>query len=306
MERISTFNINTMSIGGALKSQSDWAKAQLQQSSGLVSQDFVGLSTDSRTVLSLSREIEQSQTWATAATNAQARTEVMYSAIGSMTSVMTDLRTAISSAISSPDNSSLLNSAQTLKDSLLSEMNKQYNGLYLFAGSNTDTAPVDVTSYPSSSPYDATAVDTSYYTGDNTALSVRISSEQTVSYGVTANNAAFEEALRAVEAVIQAASDTSLSSADLTAALQSALTVANQATTDLANLQATVSVNASSLKNAATEQTTYVTLLKTSLSNVKEVDAAEVAVRVATLQTQLTASYSAVSDIAQMSLVKFL
>lgn len=306
MERISTFNINTMSIGGALKVQSDWAKAQLQQSSGLVSQDFVGLSTDSRTVLSLSREIEQAQTWATAATNAQARTEVMYSAIGSMTGVMTDLRTAISSAISSPNNSSLLNSAQTLKDSLLSEMNKQYNGLYLFAGSNTDTAPVDVTSYPASSPYDVTAVDTSYYTGDNTALSVRISPEQTVSYGVTANDSAFEKALRAVEAVIQAASDPSLSSADMTAALQSALTVANQATTDLANLQATVSVNASSLKNAATEQTTYVTLLKTSLSNVKEVDAAEVAVRVATLQTQLTASYSAVSDIAQMSLVKFL
>lgn len=306
MERISTLNINTMSIGGALKSQADWAKAQLQQSSGLVSQDFVGLGTDSRTVLSLSREIEQSQTWASAATNAQARTEVMYSALGSMTSVMTDLRTTISAAISSPDNSTLLNSAQTLKDSLLSEMNKQYNGLYLFAGSNTDTAPVDITSYPSTSPYDVTVADTSYYTGDNTTLSVRISSEQTVSYGVTANNAAFEEALRAVEAVIQAASDTSLSSAGLTAALQSALTVANQATTDLANLQATISVSASSLKNAATEQTTYVTLLESSLSNVKDVDAAEVAVRVATLQTQLTASYSAVSDIAQMSLVKYL
>lgn len=306
MERISTFNINTMSIGGALKVQSEWAKAQMQQSSGLVSQNFIGLSTDSRTVLSLSREIEQAQTWAAAATDAQTRTEVMYSAIGAMTSVMTDLRTTISAAISSPDNSSLLKAAQTMKDSLLSQMNKQYNGLHLFAGSNTDEAPVDLSSYPSSSPYDATIADTSYYTGDDATLSVRISSEQTISYGVTANNPAFEKALRAVEAVFQAASDTSLSSADLTAALQSALTVANQATTELANLQADVSISASSLKSAATEQTTYVTLLQASLSDVKNVDAAEVAVRVATLQTQLTASYSAVSGIAQMSLVKYL
>ncbi|MDY0240603.1 MAG: flagellin [Rhodospirillaceae bacterium] len=303
MERISTFNINTMSIGGALKVQSEWAKAEMQQSSGLVSQNFIGLSTDSRTVLSLSREIEQAQSWAAAATDAQGRTEVMYSAIGAMTDVMTNLRTTISAAISSPDNSSLLKAAQTMKDSLLSQMNKQYNGLHLFAGSNTDEAPVDVSSYPSSSPYDATVADTSYYTGDDTTLSVRISSEQTVSYGVTANNPAFEKALRAVEAVIQAATS---SSTGLTAALQSALTVANQATTELSNLQADVSISASSLKNAAMAQTTYVTLLKTSLSDVKNVDAAEVAVRVATLQTQLTASYSAVSDIAKMSLVKFL
>jgi len=66
------------------------------------------------------------------------------------------------------------------------------------------------------SAYDSSAVDTSYYKGDNTTLSVRVSPQQTLAYGVTANNTAFEESLRAAETALQSLNTGTVSSATVT------------------------------------------------------------------------------------------
>lgn len=310
MDRVSTVNLNSMSIGGALKAQSQWANAQMQQSSGLVSEDFAGLGGQGTSrMLSLSKDIEQAQTWASEAKVAESKTEAMYSALGSSVTVVNKLQTLISSATSNPTDTSLLSQVETLQESLVAAINTKLNGVYLFAGSNTDTAPVSLTGYPSSLPYDPTAVDTSYYSGDDTINSVRVSAQQTISYGVTGDIAGFEEALRSLEAFKQTVTDLqagTITESQAVTGYGQALTIANQAVKDLANTQAVVSANATALTNVSTQQTTYVTYLQNSLSDVKNVDAAEVAARVATLQTQLTASYSAVSNIAKMSLAQYI
>ena len=210
MTRISTLEMNSLSVGSALSVQSQYAQAETQQASGLVASDFATLGgANSSEMLNLEDGIAQSQTWASNATTVGSRTQSMYTALGNMATTVSSLESSISGATSSADNSTLLSAAQGLQNTLVTEMNSQQSGSYLFAGSNTAQAPVDLTNYQTSA-YSVSGTDScyNYYTGDSKILSVRISPQQTVDYGVTANSPGFEEALRASQTVIDCASGT--------------------------------------------------------------------------------------------------
>jgi flagellar hook-associated protein 3 FlgL len=404
MDRVSTLDLSSIITNGALQVETNLSKAQVQESSGLVAQDFGTLGgTDTGQMLNLENEISQSQTWASEAQTVGSRTQTMYSSLGTMSTILTQLQSRISQAMSAADNSGLAVAVKNIQQELVSEMNVQVGGRYLFAGSNIEQAPVNLTNYPSTAPYDPTKADTSYYTGDNVIESVRVSSQQTLNYGVTADNPAFEETLRATEAVIQASSVTASSAlspaatspsatttvpadtfsingggtvtvnagdslatiaasinaaagptgvsaqvvgsgssyqlqittgnltpitfsggaggalaalglanvaapnqAQLTSNLQQALGVSNLAQTDLANLQNSVSDVSKQLSDAQDQQTTFVTLLQNSLSNVKDVDAGQAASQVSQYQTQLQASYMALATVSKINLAQYL
>ena len=82
--------------------------------------------------------------------------------------------------------------------------------------------------------------------------------------------------------------------------------MSNQAQTDLANLQNSVADVSSQLSDAHDQQTTFVTLLQTSLSSVKDVDAGQVATQVSQYQTQFQASYMALAAVAKINLAQYL
>ena len=399
MTTISTLNLHSITTGAALNLETQLGQVQIQQSSGLVAQNFgtLGGSATSE-MLNLQDNISQAQTWASEAQTVGSRTQSMYSMIGNMVTTVTSLQSQISQAMASPNNSGLLGVVQNLQKSLVSQMNTQYAGRYLFSGSDIGTAPVDMSNYPTvsaSGAYDPSSVDTSYYTGDSNVLSVQVASQQTLSYGVPGNSPAFEQAMRAVEAVVQASSVTTGSSAtastasgastlaggtlvingttvtvaanesfsnvaaainsqlsssgvtarvvpdnsgnyhvqisggnaalnitdssglgvssaspltqsQLNSQLSQALDLANQAVTGLSNLQASVAAVSKQLNDAQQQQTTYVTFLQNSLSNVKDADTAQVAAQVQALQTQLQASYMAVASVSKINLAQYL
>lgn len=214
MTRVSTLQLNAMTVGQALGVQSQFAQAEVQQSTGLQAQDFASLGgVNSGEMLSFENDIAQSQTWASNATSVGTRTQAMYTALGNMVSTVTSLESKISAATSSSDNSSLQSAVTELQKTLVTQMNSQVQGNYLFAGASTTTQPVSLTNYQSPT-YSGAGTNSlySYYNGDSNVLSVRVSDQQTVSYGVTANSAGFEEALRATQAVIDAAGGTLASS----------------------------------------------------------------------------------------------
>src|SRR5262249_17040387 len=152
-----------------------------------------------------------------AATLADSKVQVMYSAVGSMTDILTQLRSQLSAAStgSSTETNSVISSAQQMLQEMGSLMNTQYDGQYVFARGNPDNEPGDLTSFASGTGSTTTA-DTSYYKGDSEISSVRVAAGETVSYGVTADNSAFEEVMRVLKFV---ANSTSLSSSDISSAL---------------------------------------------------------------------------------------
>jgi flagellar hook-associated protein 3 FlgL len=400
MQVVSTNNLYTSTVGDALGVQSQWSTAETQEASGLKAADFGSLGGgDSREMLNLQTDIAQATSWSTVAKNVGTTTQAMYTAVGTAQSIVNKAQVLISTAMSSPNNSDLLGQAKSIMSTLLNQVNQQVGGVYLFSGGNTSVAPVDLTHYPTlnatTGAYDPTTADTGYYTGDNTIQAVQVNLQQTISYGVTANNPAIEEAIRSVQSIIEAAQVSSvgtttatdpdaastvtggtltingqnftinggdsldaiaksinaqagnsgisaavqgdtagnyhlvvsngqaamtindssglglssaspLPAATLTDTLQASLTTTNQAVSDLGNLQENISNTSNTLANAQQTQTSFVTYLQNSLSGVKDVDTAQAAAQVQQFQTQLQASFLAVSTLTKLSLASFL
>jgi flagellar hook-associated protein 3 FlgL len=244
--------------------------------------------------------VTRAQSYVDAATLADSKVQVMYSAVGSMTDILTQLRSQLSAAStgSSTETNSVITTAQQMLEEMGSLMNTQYDGQYVFAGGKTDTAPVDLTSF-SSGTGSTTTADTSYYNGDDEIASVRVASDETVSYGVTADNSAFEEVMRVLKFV---ANSTSLSSSDISGALD----LASTALDDTAAVQAKLSNSASSIETASTRQTDYKSYAETLSNDLTGVDVAAITAQLSTYQAQLTASYSALAKILSMNLASYL
>jgi flagellar hook-associated protein 3 FlgL len=298
--RVATFAQTSSLIADALRIQSVMANEQIQESSGQISSDFGGYGSTAQHVVNLQVSVTRAQSYVDAATLADSRVQVMYSAVGSMTDMVTQLRSQLSAAStgSSTEANSAIATAQQYLEQMGSLLNTQYDGQYVFAGGKTEAAPVDITSFATGTGSTATA-DTSYYSGDGEIASVRVSADQAVSYGVTADNSAFEEVMRVLKFV---ANSTSLSSSDITQALD----LASTALDDTVAVQARLSGAASQIETASTRQSDYKSFAETLSSDLTGVDVAAITAQLSTYQSQLTASYSALGKILSMNLASYL
>jgi flagellar hook-associated protein 3 FlgL len=178
-------------------------------------------------------------------------------------------------------------------------LNTQYDGSYLFGGARTDAAPVDVSSAAYAAATSPSTADTSYYQGDSAIASVRVSDSQTVAYGVTADNTAFEQVMRAMNLV---ANNSPLS----TNTLNEALGLATSSVDALGVVQTRISNASASIEKASASQTEYQSYAQTLGSSLTGVDVAAVTASLATYQAQLTASYSAIAKVQSLSLASYL
>lgn len=299
--RVSTHGLTQTLLDSSLGVQAKYAATSVQQASGMVTSTYGGLGSSASTLISLESTETRLTTWNSNTEIANDRTQAMYSAVGDMIDQLTSLRNTISAAISADSESStdLNDTGEALLEDLSELMNTQMDGRYLFAGSNTDTAPVDTSALAAATV--PSSADTSYYTGDSEEASVRVSEEQTITYGVTADGSGFEEALRAANII--ANMTTSPVDSD---ALNEAYDLATEAMDALLAVQAGLSVTSSRLESAMTRQEDSLTLLDTMQSNIKDVDSAALAVKLSEYEAQLTASYSALSTVSKLNLVDYL
>ncbi|WP_315835673.1 flagellin [Bradyrhizobium prioriisuperbiae] len=300
--RVATFAINDQMITAALRTQATMANQQIQEASGLISSDFAGLGATAQHVINLQVSVARSQSYIDASSLADSKVQVMYSAVGSMADVITNFRSLLTGASlsSATGSASTIQSAQAMMEQIAGLMNTQYNGEYVFSGGRTDTAPVDLSdSTYAANTASASTPDTSYYQGDSQAASVRVSDSQTISYGVTADNTGFEEALRALKLVANS------SSLDSTTISQ-ALALASTALDDTSVVQTKLANAASAIETASSGQTEYQSYLKTLGTSLTSVDVAAVTAQLSTYQAQLTASYSAIAKIQGLNLASYL
>jgi flagellar hook-associated protein 3 FlgL len=300
MLSISTYGLFNTVLSNAKDIQKQEAQASIQESTGLVGTSFADYGNKSRQLLTLQNELTSAQAQSTNTATASDRSQATYSALGNMITLLTSLKSSISAAMSGTSSPTLNSLGSSTMDDLASQANTQLNGRYLFAGSQTDQPAVDLTTYKTTTA-SATTADTSYYQGDSQLASVRISDTSSVSYGVTGDNSAIEEALRAAKLVSQATTNP----VDTTA-LTAAFDLASSAISDLSNLQASVSVTSGRLTDAQNNQTSYISLLSDAASNIKDVDSAQAVAKVSQLDTQLQASYSALSTVMKIRLTDYL
>ena len=299
--RVATFAINDQMIASALRTQSTMANQQIQEASGLISSDFGGLGSSAQQVLNLQVSVTRAQSYIDAATQTNSKIQVMYSAVNSVSDLVTQFRTLLTgaSSASSTDAASVTESAKNMLEQMASLLNTQYNGGYLFGGSATKTAPVDISSATYAAASSPSTADTSYYQGDSQLGAVRVSDNQTVSYGVTADNTAFEQIMRAMNLV---ASNSPLSTDTLNEALDLAVVSIDK----LGVVQTRISNASASIERASAYQTEYQSYAQTLGSDLTSVDVAAVTAKLSTYQAQLTASYAAIAKVQSLNLASYL
>lgn len=299
--RVATFALSDQMIASALRTQSVMASEQIQEATGVVSPDYGGLGQTSQQVVNLQVSVSRSQSYIDAATNTDNKVQVMYSTLTSVTGVLDDLRTALTAASNSAsvDPASIAASAQQMLQEMGSMLNTQYEGKYVFGGGRTESPPVDISSAaypPATSP---SSPNTSYYRGDDQLDSTRASDSEVVTYGVTADNSAFEQGLRALSLV---ANNSPLS----TATLNEALNLTVSAIDATARVQTGLGLASSSLQSASSYQSDYQNFAKTLGDDLTGVDVAAVTAQLSTYDAQLSASYSAISKIQSLNLASYL
>lgn len=298
--RVATFAMNDRMLAASLKTQARMAEMQMQQATGQVSTSLGGYGAESRNLISLEVSLSRSQSYSAAATEAASRVEVMYSTMDTVNDVLSSFRAALV-AIKSTDASAetkagLSTMAALNLEELATLLNTQYEGRYLFGGSATTTMPVDLTAYSVTDPDTA---NTAYYQGNSTLATVQVSSEQSVSYGVSASDSAFEKAFRAFSIIADA--NGNLTDDTINAALELIV----EAIDGAAGVQGTLSVNAATLERAQVREEEFQAHLSASLSEVRDVDVTEIAVKLTAYEVQLQAAYATLAKIQSINLLDY-
>ncbi|MBB6251553.1 flagellin [Nitrospirillum iridis] len=306
MNRISTSGAHNALVQYMLKNESALNSAQVQESTSTKSTTYAGLASTGldgnvKLLVNLESEVSYSSTLIANADAAVTKIDAIASDITSISDIATSLKTAISEAMSTDETSrsTYQEEASGWLSDVASILNDTYGGQYIFGGSDTTHAPVSVDSATYGALTSSSDADTSYYSGNDTLASVRVSSSQTISYGVTADDPSIEKLMRALNMI---SNTTPLDDDTLT----SALDLVNTASSGLSDIGQTLSDTSSRIQTASSHLSDINSFASDQSSDIKSVDLAEVSTTVSTLQTSLEATMQAIAASQKMSLVNYL
>lgn len=304
VDRIATFTQTSSILSDTMRLQSKYAKTQTQISSGQISDSYQGIASKAPQILSLESDYSKILAQSESAQTALDRTEIIYDTLDSIVSVGQGFLDDLSASISGTgvDTDTLILQAEENLEQIVSYMNTQTTGRYIFSGSATSTAPIDLTSYTGTNSITLpSSSDTSYYQGNDYTQSIEIDTGYSVDYGITANNDAFEEIIRAFDLIIN-----SQSTSDPDTALEEAFDLLGTALDDLEDVKAKTSQASQTLDQYIDDSLTELNLIDSMIADLKEVDLAEVSVKLQELETQLEASYSITTRLLQLNLSDYL
>ena len=301
MDRVSSFgNFNTL-IDYGIRLQADVAQAQIRAASGQKTDSYSEISDSTRLVLELEQDLALSSQYVENANLVQPRVDSLYSSLSGISDVLSSFRATLASGFGGDQSSisGISAAAQSAQDQMNTLLNTNVAGSYIYGGSVTDRPPVDLdpATYPTQTYPSSTS--TAYYQGDGEILSFTADTDIQIKYGITADEPAFEQAIRAMNMVANMASYDA-------ATLEEAYDLIDGAIDEVAEMQARTSAKATAIEYAMDMHTEYELFAETLLSDLTEVDAAEATAEMQLLQTQLQASYSALSSSMKLSLMDYL
>lgn len=199
-------------------------------------------------------------------------------------------------------------------------LNQQVGDRYIFSGSRYGEAPVsDLSTLPilttASTPTIATGDQVAEYDIDydplapladvptaNTREAASIDTTKILTYGVNSNDESFQRVILGLRYALAATYDET----NYSSLMDTAKDYLNEGLTDVRALHTDTSNAYLTLKKAENTIEKKIVSLETQVDDIESVDINEVAVKITVLQAQLEASYSAVSDIIHLSILKYL
>lgn len=289
MERIATANHQNTLVRYMMQGESRVAAAQITASSGLKSTDFKGVASDSGRIVDLDSTYRRTERYIDEGEVVSGRIQTMDSTVGSMIDVTNRLQSLITSLQGAASSAAegVQEEAAGLMKEFIGLLNTRQEGRYLFAGSRTDTAPVnsDTASYPPVTV--PSTADTSWYSGDSSLSYFQAADDLVIEYGATADDPAIEKAMRAFTLVASMSVDPVDSDV-----LDEASTLAAEGADGMSVIQARLGVAAGTLDRTLDRHVDTQLVLETQVDDLRSVDLAEATVRMSQLQASLEATMS--------------
>lgn len=320
MTRIATFINSQLTISRALDTQRQLLDLQVQVSTGQKSQNYAGIAFDSYRLVSLEGMQVRTQQYLENNKLVDQRLEVMESSVSQVFDVANRFKTMLQSALNGDGTTPIdtAREAATAREQVAGLLNVRYGDRYLFSGARTNVPPVVLDGWtppamPLTPPLATISAD--YYRGDDLKASVEADKGINITYGITADEPAFEAVLRAMHYV-----ETAGTPADRTV-LETALALVNSAlgvdsgdaalgvpalAQDLADIRANIGTSRKMLEETSKRLVDLSLYLDHNIGDIENVDVAAAISELAVRQTQLEASYMTLSRLSQLSLVNFL
>ncbi len=311
------------SLLARLTGNSNTVKRQLdvalqQEGTGKISDAYAGLGTGLRTSLDLRPALQHLQTWQDNIDSATSRLDVTQSALSQISAIAQDYyaKTNNINGIGVSEVSSIAVTAKQALQQVAQLLNSKAGNIYVFAGQDTDNPPVPNTD-PVAVGADLLASDTATppfsATLGTAAPTVEVGDGQRLQVGLLANantlststapttGSYMRDVMRALATLANLVDGPTAqaTAADVRTRLHSAIGAMADETGALGDIQSGLAARKITL--AATQ-----TAADKQVSNAEDVDMAATLTKIASLQTQLQASYQLISGAKGLSLSSYL
>jgi len=283
---------------------------QSQVSTGLKSQDYSGLGASASQVANLQSAVSHHQAYLDTINTVQQRIQEQSTVLSTIQGIAEKFGELLPSGAFNATPSDIQTQAKALVQELNDFLNTSDGSRYLFSGSLTSTEPFNASGLPNPGSLNTAVnqpVPAGYYAGNDTVQQAKVDDNVTVSYGVTADNSAFENIVRVANylANLPAGSPSSSNPADV-AAMNQAANLMTQGIAGLQQIQGTLALQSAQVQQVQQNHQNFINLTQTNIQSLESVDPATAITQLNQVETNLQASYQTVSTLQQLSLVNYL
>src|SRR5579863_802367 len=199
MSRVGTLaeNNQILSYLQASKAQADSLEQQI--ATGLKSVDFSGIAPQAAQLVSLNDQSSKQQAYIDTINTVSTRLQVMGLSINSIVTLANQFAGNLPTDAYATEGETIQTQAQQVLAQVAGYLNTQDGSNYVFAGNKNTIPPVNTAGLPvpgSLSTSSSGAPPAGYYQGDNGVAQATVDNNVTLTYGVDANNPAFEQFIR--------------------------------------------------------------------------------------------------------------
>lgn len=311
MTRISTASENSLTLYYMQLNQSAEQNLNAEISTGYSAQTYSQIAPQAAQLEQYRAEVSQQQSYINTINTASTSMQTMQLSLQQILSQVQSFTSNLANSAYSTQAPTVQTQAASLLQQVAGYLNVQDGSNYLFAGTNTQTPPVDLSNLPQGAA--ATLTDLvggppstgGYYNGGATNSPVQIDAQVSVNYSVNADNPAFENIIRALNFIAQSGSFSPTNPTDQANVTQADQMLENASQT-LTGISGNLALQQAQMKNAETLHQSTLTIAQNSIGTIDAVNQATAITQLQSLETQIQASYSATSIIQKLSLVNFM
>jgi flagellar hook-associated protein 3 FlgL len=299
MSRVATYAQFTLIQQAVTRTQERIFDRQAQIASGHEALDFAGVATEAHQLVSIKAASVQAQTFIDQNNQIDGRLQIMDTTLGNLGDLASTLKSRIIQRLNSAtgDASAIGQEATQMLSSVAGLLNTQVSGRFLFAGAKTDSPPV---TDPVPDPATFGVPDASYYQGDSTELTARVSETQEVRTGMAGNRQGFQDLIGALKATIEG------DNTNNTGLIKNALDLVSSAIDQINAYRAEVGTASNAIDRATASHQDFQLHADGIVSDIQNVDVPSAVSALSADQAALQASYITVARITQLSLADFL